>query len=90
MDQATFLNVGYAYFVAQPNQLRYDVRSSFEEFITGISEQKGVTGPIDDRPLNEQAFEMLDQLAEFERMMGTVTISEAISGSNGPPDEEVE
>lgn len=84
------MNVGYAYFVAQPNQLRFDVRDSFEEFITGISEQKGTTGPIDERPLAEQAFEMLDQLAEFERMMGTVTISEVIAGSNEPPVNEVE
>lgn len=78
-DQGTFLNVGYAYFVSQPNQLRYDVRDSFEEFLTGITEAKGGAKRIDDRPLAEQVPSLMDQLAEFELMMGTVTIDQAIA-----------
>lgn len=78
-DQATFLNVGYAYFVSQPNQLRYDVRESFEEFLTGITEAKGGPQVIDNRPLAEQIPSLIDQLAEFELMMGTVTIDQAIA-----------
>lgn len=59
--------------MVQPNELRFNVRDSFEEFVTGISEIKGETAE-DDRPIQEQALGMLDQLAMMEELMGTQTM----------------
>jgi hypothetical protein len=65
--------VVYAYFVVNPNELRFDVRDSFEEFVTGISEIKG-DGTTDDRPIQEQAPALMDELAMMEEMMGGVSL----------------
>lgn len=66
------------------------MRDNFEEFLTGITEVKG-TGATDDRPIQEQAMGMLDQLAAMEEMMQTQTFEDVLVKieSRENPDELV-
>lgn len=75
-DQATFLNVIYSYFISRPSELRHDVRDNFEEYISGVTDEKGTSGVSDDRPIQEQAASMMDQLLQMESMMQTVTFKD--------------
>lgn len=59
--------------MSNPNELRFDVRDSFEEFLTGITEAKG--GATDDRPIAEQAVGLMDELALMEELMGSQDLS---------------
>ena len=70
----------YAYFVSHPSELRHDVRDNFEEFVTGITEQRGdIDDKPDDRPIAEQAAGMMDQLAAMEAMMSTNTFGAVVA-----------
>lgn len=71
----------YAYFVANPNELRHDVRDNFEEFLQNIPEGMQKNRQTDDRPIAEQALGMMDQLKAFEEMMGTSTFGAKSLGS---------
>lgn len=64
------------------------MRENFEEYILGITEERGET-EADERPIVQQAAGMMDQLALMEEMMGTSTFTDVIERRSGePPPEE--
>lgn len=83
------MNVVYSYFITSPNELRHDVRKNFESYLDGTIDDEEDESKPDDRPIDQQAAGMMDQLALMEEMMGTSTFTDVIERRSGePPPEE--